>query len=61
MSAAGRVIKVTDFEHRLMINCLRKARNEYIEQGMPTEDVSKLMVKVLEAPSKKQRSENETR
>ena len=61
MSAAGRVIKVTDFEHRLMINCLRKARNEYIEQGMPTEDVSKLMVKVMEAPAKKQRSENEAR
>ncbi|MBQ7670813.1 MAG: hypothetical protein IJS45_08860 [Clostridia bacterium] len=61
MSATGRVIKVTDFEHRLMINCLRKARNEYIEQGMPTEDVSKLMVKVMEAPAKKQRSENEAR
>ena len=44
-----------------MINCLRKARNEYIEQGMPTEDVSKLMVKVMEAPAKKQRSENEAR
>ena len=31
MSEIRRVIEVTDFEHRLMVNCMRTARNEYID------------------------------
>ena len=46
---------MTDFEHRLMVNCMRTARNEYIDEGAPTEDVSRLMVKVMEAPTKKEK------
>lgn len=53
MTETKRVIEVTDFEHRLMVNCMRAARNEFIDEGAPTEDVSKLMVKVMEAPTKK--------
>ncbi len=55
MSEIRRVIEVTDFEHRLMVNCMRTARNEYIDEGAPTEDVSRLMVKVMEAPTKKEK------
>jgi hypothetical protein len=53
MTDTKRVIEVTDFEHRLMVNCMRTARNEFIDEGAPTEDVSRLMVKVMEAPTKK--------
>ena len=53
MTDAKRVIEVSDFEHRLMVNCMRTARNEFIDEGAPTEDVSRLMVKVMEAPTKK--------
>ncbi len=55
MTETKRVIEVTDFEHRLMVNCMRTARNEYIDEGAPTEDVSRLMVKVMEAPTKKEK------
>lgn len=55
MTETKRVIEVTDFEHRLMVNCMRTARNEYIDEGAPTEDVSRLMVKVMEAPTKKKK------
>ncbi len=53
MTDTKRVIEVSDFEHRLMVNCMRTARNEFIDEGAPTEDVSRLMVKVMEAPTKK--------
>ena len=53
MTDTKRVIEVSDFEHRLMVNCMRTARNEFIDEGAPTEDVSRLMVKVMEAPIKK--------
>ena len=55
MTETKRVIEVTDFEHRLMVNCMRTARNEFIDEGAPTEDVSRLMVKVMEAPTKKEK------
>ena len=55
MPEIRRVIEVTDFEHRLIVNCMRTARNEYIDEGAPTEDVSRLMVKVMEAPTKKEK------
>ena len=55
MTETKRVIVVTDFEHRLMVNCMHTARNEYIDEGAPTEDVSRLMVKVMEAPTKKEK------
>ena len=56
-----RIIKISDFEHRLLLNCIRKARNVYIDEGKPTEDVSRLMLKVVEAPAKKQRAVHEAR
>ena len=55
MTETKRIIEVTDFEHRLMVNCMRTARNEFIDEGAPTEDVSRLMVKVMEAPTKKEK------
>ena len=55
MTETKRAIEVTVFEHRLMVNCMRTARNEYIDEGAPTEDVSRLMVKVMEAPTKKEK------
>lgn len=55
MTETKRVIEVTDFEHRLMVNCMRTARNEFIDEGAPTEDVSRLMIKVMEAPTKKEK------
>ena len=55
MAETKRIIEVNDFEHRLMVNCMRTARNEFIDEGAPTEDVSNLMVKIIQAPTKKEK------
>ena len=59
MTDTKRVVVLTDQEHRLMVNCMRTARNEFIDEGLPTEDVSRLMVKVIEAPTKKEKRKAE--
>ena len=44
-----------DFEHRLLVGCLVTARNEYIHEGKPIEDVNEMILKIIDAPSKKLR------
>ena len=44
-----------DDEHRLLVGCLVTARNEYIREGKPLEDVNDLILKIIDAPSKKLR------
>lgn len=44
-----------DFEHRLLVGCLVAARNEFLNDGKPTEDVNNLILKIIDAPSKKLR------
>lgn len=55
MSKDSRVIAVDDFEHRLMVAGLNDFRNDLIQDGKPTEDVDELLLKVIDAPSKKQK------
>lgn len=44
-----------DFEHRLLVGCINKARTEYMEEGKPTEDINELLIKAIEAPTKKEK------
>ena len=53
------VIKLDDFEKRLMINGLNGFRNDLLSKGKPTEDVNSLILKVINAPKRKH--ERETR
>lgn len=53
------VIKLDDFEKRLMINGLNGFRNDLLSKGKPTEDVNSLILKVINAPQRKH--ERETR
>ena len=55
MREEKRVITVDDFEQNLMINGINEFRNMLLEQGMPTEDVDKLLMKVIDAPPKRKR------
>ena len=50
-----RVITVDDFEHRLLVGCINKARTEYMEEGMPVEDVNELLLKTIDAPTAKEK------
>ena len=63
IKAGGRKIMKTkrkyfyldDFEHRLLVGWLMTARNEYIHEDKPIEDVNGLILKIIDAPSKKLR------
>jgi hypothetical protein len=51
-----RVISIDDFEHRLMVKGLNDFRNDLIQGDKPTEDIDELLLKVIKAPSKKEKS-----
>ena len=50
-----RVIEVDDYQHRVMMEALADRRNDFIAENKPTEDVSDLLLKVIDAPTKKKR------
>lgn len=49
------VITLDDFEHRLMIGGLNSFRNGLIQDDKPTEDIDDLILKVIDAPTRKER------
>lgn len=55
MSDDKKVITVDDFDHRLMVNGLNNFRNDLIKEDKPTEDVDELILKVIDAPTKKEK------
>jgi hypothetical protein len=55
MSDDKRVIEVDDFDHRLMVNGLADFRNDLIKEDKPTEDVDVLLLKIIDAPTKKEK------
>ena len=50
-----RVIEVSDYEHRVMMEALNDRRNDFIFENKPTEDVSDLLLKVIDAPTKRKK------
>lgn len=55
MREEKRVITVNDFEQNLLVNGINEFRNMLLEQGMSTEDVDKLLIKVIDAPPQRKR------
>ena len=55
MRETRRYIYLDDFGHRLLVGRLVTARNEYLREDKPTEDVDDLILKIIDAPSKKLR------
>lgn len=49
------VITLDDFEHRLIIGGLNSFRNGLIQDDKPTEDIDDLILKVIDAPTRKER------
>ena len=48
-----RVIEVDDFQHRGMMEALADSRTDFIAANKPTEDVNEVLLKVIDAPTKK--------
>lgn len=63
MADEKRVVMLDDFEQRLMVNGLTDFRNDLLREDKPTEDVDDLILKVIDAPTKKEkrRAEREAR
>ncbi len=45
-----KVVELNDYEYRVMIEALADRRNDLIEDNRETEDVSDLLLKVIDAP-----------
>ena len=58
-----RVVTLNNFEQRLMVAGLTDFRNDALRDGKPTEDLDGLILKVIDAPTKreKRRADRETR
>ena len=44
--------KAKCYQHRVMMEALADRRNDFIAENKPTEDVSDLLLKVIDAPTK---------
>ena len=59
MADEKRVVMLDDFEQRLMVNGLTDFRNDLLREDKPTEDVDDLILKVIDAPTKKEKRRSE--
>ena len=55
MGSGKVVVELDDFEQRLMVSGLADFRNDLIRDEKPTEDVDDLILKVIDAPTKKEK------
>jgi len=46
-------IALDDFERRIVVNCLNEMRNELISEGKYTEDLDTILLKVIDAKTKR--------
>ena len=53
MKEKRRVVVLDDFDHRVVIRALNDLRSNQIKEQKPTEDVERLLLRVIEAPHKR--------
>lgn len=51
-----RVVTLNDYEQRLLVRGLTDFRNDALRDGVPTEDVDDLILKVIDAPTSSSRT-----
>lgn len=63
MADEKKVLTLEEFEQRLMVSGLMDFRNDLLKDDKPTEDINDLILKVIDAPTKKEkrRAEREER
>ena len=49
------VVTLDDFEQRLMVNGLTDFRNDLLREDKPTEEINELILKVIDAPTRKEK------
>ena len=53
MKATKRYLSLSDYEIRIMIRGMNEFRNMLIAQGIDTTDVNRILLKIIDAPTKK--------
>ena len=63
MAEEKKVLTLDEYEQRLMVSGLMDFRNDLLKDDKPTEDINDLILKVIDAPTKKEkrRAEREER
>ena len=63
MAEEKKVLTLDEFEQLLMVSGLMDFRNDLLKDDKPTEDINDLILKVIDAPTKKEkrRAEREER
>ncbi len=56
-----RVLTLDRYEHGVVINALNDMRNDLIEEERPTDIVDEVLLKAIDAPTKKSRFRDEAR
>ena len=55
MNCERRILEINDFEYRVLVDSLSRRRNELIDEKLPPDDVSDLILKLIDAPVKKKK------
>ena len=55
MAEEKKVVTLDDFEQRLMVSGLMDFRNDLLRDEKPTEDINDLILKLIDAPTKKEK------
>ena len=55
MKAEKRVVTLDEFQQNLLINGMNEYRNDLLEDQKPTEDVDDLLLKLIHAPTRKEK------
>jgi len=58
MKEEERVLTLDDYEYGMVVNALNEMRNDLIKEKRPTDAVDELLLKTIDAPTKKQMSRN---
>ena len=58
MKEEERVLTLDDYEYGVVVNALNELRNNLIEEKRPTDAVDDLLLKTIDAPTKKQKRRN---
>jgi hypothetical protein len=53
MREEERILELDHYEHGVMVNALNELRNDLIEEQRPTDAVDELLLKTIDAPTKK--------
>lgn len=56
-----RVLTLDRYEHGVFINALNEMRNDLLEEERPTDIVDEVLLKVIDAPTKKEKRRDEAR